>query len=256
MSTQQKEKGNIIQSVDRAIDIIEFMSHGKKEYGVSEIAKELNLHKSTAFGLISTLENRGLVSQNPENSKYRLGLRLFELGKSVYEGMDLKDIAQPFLKHLVEKFNETVHLVVCDKGEVVYIDKIESLRTIRIISKVGARLPMYCTGVGKAMLAFMSEEYIKKYLEEKELKPYTANTITDAQKLKSELEIIKKRGYALDLEEIEEGLKCIAVPIIDKNGKVFAAISVSGASARINDEIINRIVPEIKNVAINIANLQ
>ncbi|MDK2823537.1 MAG: IclR family transcriptional regulator, regulon repressor [Clostridia bacterium] len=247
-----KAKSNFIQSVDRALQIMEVFSSEKRELGVTEIAQSLGIHKSTVFGLLATLENRGYVEQNLENGKYKLGLKLFELGNLVQEGMDLRSLAAPFIAELVDKYGETVHLVIHDKGEVVYIDKRESLSNIRILSRVGSRLPMHCTGVGKCLLAFMAEEDIQLVIK-KGLRPFTPNTIIDAEKLKQELATIRNNGYAFDLEEIEMGLRCVAAPIKNHKGEVIAAISLSGPSMRMDEEKMLQLIEPIKTAALKIS---
>lgn len=249
----QMSKNNLIQSVDRALQILEAFSQDNRELGVTEIAKSLGLHKSTTFGLLSTLENRGYVEQNQENGKYCLGLKLFELGNLVKSGMDLRRLAYPYIKDLVDQYRETVHLVVFDKGDVVYIDKTEGDRAIRILSQVGNRLPMYCTGVGKCMMAFLPEEYLQKYILNNELKAYTEFTITDKKKLMEQLEVIRQQGYAFDKEEIEIGLRCIAAPIKNYKNEIVAAISLSGPSMRMDEETMKALVEPVKQTALNIS---
>lgn len=247
-----KAKSNFIQSVDRSLQILEVFSSKNRELGVTEIANILGIHKSTVFGLLATLENRGYVEQNLENGKYKLGLKLFELGNLVQEGMDLRSIAVPFIEELVEKFGETVHLVVHDRGEVVYIDKRESQSAIRILSQVGRRLPMYCTGVGKCLLAYIREEDLQTIIK-KGFQPFTPNTIVDEQQLKKELEKIRENGYAFDMEEIEMGLRCVAAPVKDARAEVIAAISLSGPSMRMDEKRMYELIEPVKFAALKIS---
>ncbi|TDT51031.1 IclR family transcriptional regulator [Fonticella tunisiensis] len=253
MENRAKTKSNLIQSVDRALQILECFSRENRELGVTEISKYLGLHKSTTFGLLSTLESRGYVEQNLDNGKYRLGLKLFELGNLVHEGLDLRKQAYPFLKELVDKYQETVHLVVNDRGEAVYIDKVEGPGAIRMYSQVGKRPPMYCTGVGKAILAYMPDKEVDRILFEKGLRPFTPNTITDVDKLKAHLAEIREQGYSFDNEEIEIGLRCVAAPIKNHKGEVIAAISVAGPSTRMTWEKMNILAISVKEAAVNIS---
>lgn len=252
MKKEAKAKSNFIQSVDRALQILETFSKENRELGVTEVSNILGLHKSTTFGILATLENKGFVEQNPNTGKYKLGLKLFELGNVVGDGMELRNIAYPFLKELVEKYQETVHLVVHDKGEVVYIDKIDSNSAININSHVGKRNPMYCTGVGKCLLSYLDEEYVEEILSN-ELKSYTPNTITDPERIKDELVKAKVNGYCFDDEEIEMGLRCIAAPIKDHLGQVIAAISVSGPSMRMTDEKLKLLIEPVKKTTLIIS---
>lgn len=194
--------------------------------------------------MLSTLLYRGLVKQEEETKKYSLGIKLLEYGREFINGFELKDEVRPFLEALVEKINETGHFVIEDQGEVVYIDKVESTHNLRQFSKVGRRAPMHCTAVGKAILAHKSEEEIEAIIKDKGLKVYTNNTINNLKKLKKELKEVRLKGYALDNEEIQEHLKCIAVPIFNYKNKVVGAISISGLKARMMD--VEKIAEQVK----------
>lgn len=231
-------KANIIQSVGRAIEILKCFED-KPELGVSEISRMMDLHKSTTFGLIATLEAYKLLEKNEQNNKYRLGIELFTLGSRVQS--DLKSIAAPYLADLVKTYEETAHLVIRDKYEVLYLDKIESTHSMRICSRVGDRLPMYCTGVGKVILANLSEDEFKDIFDNIELKKTSINTISDKEELIKHLQIVRDKGFAEDLEEIEAGLNCVAAPVFDHTNKVVAAISVAGPAVRMTDEIRQKI---------------
>lgn len=245
----KKSNTNFIQSVDRALRILEVFKDNDKELGVTEIAKILDLNKSTAFGLLTTLENRGYVEQNLENGKYHWGFKLMELGFASYESIDIVQIARPELRELSDKFKETVHIVVRDKSEVVYIDKfVGGNDAVGVVSRVGKRNPLYCTGVGKCILAFMDESEVDKVLSQP-LKKYTKNTVTDVDLIKKELIKIREQGCSFDREEIELGLCCVAAPIKDHTGKVVAAISLSGPSIRMSKEKINSICSPVKDAA-------
>ena len=231
-------KANIIQSVGRAIEILKCFED-KQELGVSEISRMLDLHKSTAFGLITTLEEYKLLEKNEENNKYRLGIELFTLGSKVQS--DLKSIAAPYLAELVKTYEETAHLVTRDGYNVLYLDKIESTHSMRICSRVGERLPIYCTGVGKAILANLPEDELNDILNNAKIEKKTLNTISEMGELVKHLETVRNQGFAEDLEEIEAGLKCVAAPIFDYTGKAVAAISVAGPAVRMTDEVRKQI---------------
>jgi DNA-binding IclR family transcriptional regulator len=237
-----------IQSVARALSILELLS-ATPNLGVTEVGEKLRLHKSTVFGLLSTLEQKGYVNKDAESGKYNLSMKMFELGSAVFEELDLRKIARPHLEQIVDKHHETAHLVVPDKTEIVYIDKVECTQSIRISSRVGQRMPFHCTGVGKAILAHLPEANVKTIVQEKGLIPFTDNTITSYAELKEELEKIRRLGYAIDNEEIERDLVCIAAPIRDYNGKVIAAASVSGPKMRMNDEKLKAIVGDLIDMA-------
>jgi len=232
--TVNVRRGSFVQSVDRALDILESFGVDNKELGVTEISRILGLHKSTVYGLLNTMENRGYIVQNPSSGKYRLGLKLFELGCRVEKSMDLKKITDYYLEMLRQETGETVHLAIMDSQEVVYIDKKEGLESMRMVSQVGKRLPLHCSAIGKVLFAYLDQDRIEKIINEKGLLKMTAKTITDPSLLKEELDEIKVKGYAIDNEEIAEGLVCVAAPIRNYSNEVIAAISVAGPKARID----------------------
>jgi len=181
------------------------------------------------------MEKVGDIERNNETGKNRLGLKLYELGNSVSLKKIMVDRARKYLEDLHWYLNETVHFATLKNGEVVYLDKIIADRNFVIISEVGKRLPAHCTGLGKAMLAFLPESDVKRIIKEKGLKKFTKNTITNKKDLFEELKKIRECGYAIDNEEIEDGLRCIAAPIFNGDGEVIAAVSISGPSSRINE---------------------
>lgn len=241
-----------IQSVDRAISILERLADCGGSASLSDISRYLNLSRSTVHGLLATMRKRGIVAQDTDG-RYALGVKLFELGTVAVSRLDLRTIAAPLLQQLVDEFQETVHLVIGDGLDVVYIDKRESPHSMRIVSQVGHRLPAYCTAVGKAMLAFKSEEELEGLLAGRKLEPWTHNTITDKEQLKAHLQHVRERGYALDDEEIFEGLRCVGAPIRDYSHQVVAALSVAGPSVRLKPTKINDIIPVVVESAAEIS---
>lgn len=229
----------IIQSVSRAIQILTCFET-KEELGVTEISKMMKLHKSTTFGLVSTLEAHKLLEKNVETGKYKLGIEIFRLGTMV--NSSLRSIANPYLEKLLNVHEETVNLVVRDGIFVTFLEKIESPHSMRICTSVGKRLPLYATAVGKAILASLSDEEIHRILDESEIIKYTKNTICDRKEMFEYLNKVRKDGYAEDSEEFEEGLTCIAAPIKDHKGKGIAAISVSGPTSRMTKEFRKKVV--------------
>lgn len=219
---------------------------------LSDLARNLGLSRSTVHGLLATMRQWGFVTQD-SNGHYALGIKLFELGTLAVSRLDLRVIAGPILQRLVDEFNETVHLVVGDGLDVVYIDKRESPQSMRIVSQVGRRLPAYCTSVGKAMLAFLPEQELDELLARVELQPWTHNTITDKEQLKAHLREVRRRGYALDNEEIFEGLRCVGAPIRDHLKQVVAAVSVAGPSVRLAPDRISGIIPAVVKAATEIS---
>lgn len=245
----KKNEGVIIQSVMRALKILQCFRGNTEELGILEISDCINLSKSTTYGLVNTLKTTGFLEQNINNKKYRLGIELFELGNLVQSRMDLRDEAKPFCRMLSEKYNTTVHLAVFHGGDVIYVDKLINNDLQIVSSQVGMRTPMYCTGVGKGILAYLEDEYLEKYIFSKPLKKLTNNTITTKEKLIEELKDVRKKGYAVDDEEIEMGLRCIAAPIFNNIGYPIAAISISASYRKIQDEMIDIMAKDVKYFA-------
>ncbi|GAB6156213.1 IclR family transcriptional regulator [Desulfosporosinus burensis] len=234
--------GTQVRSVAKALMILNVLAEHQREMSLGDIAKEMQLAKSTAYGLLATLRDFGYIEQSPLDGKYHLGIRLFEVGNVVANSWDVRQVAVPFIQTLVDELGETVHLVVLDKGEVLYIDKRESTKSLRIVSQVGTRLPAHCTGVGKVFLANLPIGEVRRIIATKGLSRYTKNTITDFSRLEEELNLVRQLGYAMDNEEIMESLRCVAVPLRAHTGKVCAAISVSGPSSRFDGEQLESIV--------------
>ena len=231
-----------IQSVKRAIQVLNLFTHDNSELSLKQISQELNIHKSSALRIVQTMEMERYILREPIAGKYRLGYRLYELGNMVIPAIELKKESEPILRRLMQKTKETVHLVIHDKGEAYYLNKIDGPRRMQILSKIGSRLPMHCSAMGKVLLAYMDPDELKKFMHEKKLCRLTPNTITDPEVLMGELKCIQKAGYAVDNGEFENGLKCIAAPIRDSSGKVVAAMSISGDAARLNQKKITQFV--------------
>lgn len=247
------KQGVTIQSVERALQILEYLSGHVSEIGITDIAAYMGLGKSTVYGLVNTLVQEGYLEQNPDNKRYRLGLKLFELGCIVQERMDIREIARPYLKDLSEYFKMTVHMGVYKDQEVVYIDKMDAPDTRIVYSQVGKRAPMYCTGIGKAVLAQLKAEDIQWILEGQNLEALTPNTITEKERIFKELEEIRKKGYATDNEEVELGLKCVAAAIHDYHGKPVAAISISSSAVKMTEEKMKEAAAEIMKATLAIS---
>lgn len=222
----------MVKSVFRAIKILELLGENREELTVTEISKELKYPKSTTHGILYTLEKENIITKDQYN-RYHLGLKLFELGSMAQTDLEIRRVASPFLKKLNAELDETVHLTVLEGNEVLYVDCLESSKRLRTYSVIGVKAPLYCTSVGKAILAFLDDEDQDRILNTITLEKFTENTITDKSFFKDELRTIAQRGYALDNMEHEEGLRCVGAPIRNHAGKVFAAISVSGPSQRI-----------------------
>lgn len=242
-------KDNIIQSVDRALKILQILSTRKEGYGVTELSHKIPLNKTSVYRMLSTLVLHGFVEQNMETERYKLGYKVLELSSILLDSIDLRVEAKAYLGELEHLTNEVIHLVVYDRGEAVYIEKLEGNETLRMHSKVGSRAPMHCSGVGKVILAHLPISEASQIIERYGLARHTAHTITDPEALFDHLKMIREKGYALDLEENEMGINCIAVPIFDHSGKVVAAVSISGPTMRMTRERIDELKEEILGVS-------
>jgi DNA-binding IclR family transcriptional regulator len=222
-----------VQVLDRALAIIDALTNMREDASLAELAEKVQLHKSTVHRLASILERHRIVERDSQTGRYRLGLRLFELGSVAIGRFDIRDRARPHLERLLYDVDETVHLCTLDAGEVLYLDKIEPVRSVRMASRIGRRNPVHCTSVGKAMLAFLPESEQDDILRQHGLKRLTSKTLTTPAELKADFKTIRERGYALDNEENEEGVRCIGAAILDHSGRPIAALSVSAPSFRL-----------------------
>lgn len=234
----KKEK---IKSIDKALDLLEFLSVNEQEIGITEISKKLHMGLSTVHRILTTLKSRGYVIQNQQTTKYRLGIKLFELGCAVQSTKRLLEIAKPYLRQLSQITNETANLAILEGKEVIYLDTIESPEILRTEIMAGTRTPAHCTALGKVLLASISdEEFNSLYKNDEPLTSLTSNSITSLEELKKHLKEVKEQGYALDREEYKIGINCIGVPIFGRNGAI-AAISITGPASRFT-------IGEMKNV--------
>ncbi|MBU5294131.1 IclR family transcriptional regulator [Anaerosalibacter bizertensis] len=244
----------IVQSVDRTLSILELLADYDDGLRIMEISDKVGLHKSTVHRLLSTLAYKGYVVQDLDTNKYKLTLKLFELGSKRIKDIDILSASKPYTKALMEKINEIVHLVIQDGNEIVYIDKVEADNTIRMASNIGKRSPMYSTSVGKAMLAFMEEDEVEEIWNNSEIEKFTEYTITDLDDLKDKLKEIRERGYSVDDQENELGVRCIGAPVFNRFGKVEGAISISGPTIRVTEEKVEEIAREVIKYANMISN--
>jgi DNA-binding IclR family transcriptional regulator len=238
-----------IQVLDRALALLEVLAHQGPDLTLVQISEKLKLHKSTAHRLIMVLERHRLIEKNSNTGKYRLGLKLFELGTKAIGQLDLRERARPFLERVVLDTGETVHLCVYDDGEVVYLDKVEPARSVRLASSVGRRNPAYCTAVGKAILAFLPEPQVESAAQKHGFRQLTRRTISNMLELKAELARVRETGYAVDHEENEEGVCCVGAPVWGFSQHPIAAISVSGPTFRMTPEKLPVVAQSVVAVA-------
>lgn len=242
--TTRRERSGV-QSVERTLDILESLVDFGSEVGLVEISQAVTLPLATVHRLLGTLIRRGYVKQNRQNRKYALGFRALQMGNDMRQRFSLRLEARPFLHRLMERTGESANLAVLDDGEVVYIDQAQSSKILRMFTQLGNRVPAHSTGSGKVMLAFGPPETAEGVLRRYGMPARTPNTITDPARFREELSRIRAQGYALDDEEHEEGVRCIAVPVRDGSGQVVASLSVSGPATRLNDAQVREYTSEI-----------
>ena len=229
-----------VKSIERAFLIVDALAEEPREHSLTELASTLGWPKSTVHGVLSTLVQYRYAEQSGETGRYRLGVRFFELGVKVGKMWDIRSIAMPYMQKLNAELGEMVQLGTEDRGEILYLEKLDSTHLIRIVSEIGGRLPIHCTGLGKAMLAYMPDVSVKRLIREKGLASYTPNTITNPAALERELCKIREQGYAIDDGEIMLGLRCVAAPIFDGKGQVRYALSISGMQGNLEGERLEK----------------
>jgi len=249
------EFSDVVHSVDRALSIIETLSQ-VEEMGITELSREVGLGKATVYRLVTTLRIRGYIEQTT-TEKYRLNLKVFELGNKVVNRLGIRKIAYPYLEKLALDTKETVNLAVLDGTDVYYIDRIESREPLRIQLDIGTRFPAYCTGLGRVLLAYSDPNAIDQLLDQLqnkgEIQKYTHKTLVDTKLLRIELNKIKEQGYTLDDEQYLSGIRCVSAPIFKHTGKVAAALSVAGPTVRMTNRTISKVIPIVKETATNIS---
>jgi DNA-binding IclR family transcriptional regulator len=269
-----ERSGANVQSVERAIAILQSFSIEKPERGVGELSRELGLHKSTVSRLMTTLERGGLLSRDPQTQRYRLGIELIGLASQVVSYMDVREVARPVLRQFAEECQESVNLVVLDVPsslslrvsqsgnarpglwaavQVVNLDQfVPPARQIKNIGRVGRRMCAHSTAAGKVLLADLAPGELDAILPD-ELERFTPGTITDPKNLCRELVSVREQGYAVVQEELEEGLNAIAAPVYDHTGRMAAAVSVAGPAYRVAPESFPRLAARLMDITAQIS---
>ena len=233
-----------LSSVGNAMRLLKTFSDSEYEIGISNLARRLGLGKSTVHRLASTLVAAEFLERNPETGAYRLGLALFERGMLMRRKMSFVSEARPYLRALMERTGESVHLTVLDHGSVLYVNNLASPQAIRMQSNLGARVPAYCCSEGKVLLAYASPEVVDQVLAAG-LTPRTPKTIVRPQRLRDELTLVRARGFAVDDEELEIGLRSAAAPIRNHRGDVVAAVSIAGPVQRVSKKTLQRFAGDV-----------
>ncbi|MDC0770517.1 IclR family transcriptional regulator [Streptomyces sp. HD] len=233
-----------VQSVDRAVSVLEILAQ-RGEAGVSEVAAEIDVHKSTAFRLLGALESRGLVEQTAERGKYRLGFGIVRLAGAVTGRLDITQQGRPVCERLSEEIGETVNIAVLQEHYAVNLYQVRGPGAVGTHNWVGQLTPVYATSSGKILLAHLSEEERTAVLATSGVRKLTAHTLTARAKLEKDLAEARERGYAMTLEEMEIGLHAVAAPIRSRDGEVIAALSASGPAYRFTEERIHELAPAL-----------
>ena len=241
----------MVQVVDRAFDILELLATSSSEISLSQVHNRLGLAPSTVHRVLNTLVARGYASQNSTSRLYGPGPKLLEVAAraSTNAFFNVQSLVRPVLRELTTTTGETANLAVLKKDRVVYIDQVESAHLVRMFTEVGHQAPLYCTSVGKAMLAMLPAQQREDYLATVDLQSFTPNTLIDHQQLRTELEQAWSRGYAVDNEEREPGVRCVAAAILDHRGVCIAGVSISGPTTRVSFERIDELGRRVRAAA-------
>lgn len=237
-----------VRAVERALQILGCFDDEHPERGISDIAQAVGLHKATAHRIVTTLVNYGFLERMVDDQKYRLGLELPNLGYKVLRHMDLRREALPFMKQLVEEWDETCDLSLFDQGKIFYIEVLRGNRALTISAAVGQRMPAHATASGKLFLAYLSENEVAPILSQP-LDAHTDKTITSPDMLNAQFEKIRDQGYAVDCEEYEPGVCAVAAPVFNRGGRVIAALGCPSPITRMTPERVSEIAEAFKETA-------
>jgi len=236
---------NILSSVKKSLEVLQVFSGDQLEMSVTEISKVLNSHKSSISRILITLASEGFVEKNPQTNKYRLGLKLLELAGLVMQRYDLREHAGPHMEELAQELGEIVHLALLDGNEIFYLEKKGQGQALTVATKVGGRHPAHASAMGKVLLSGLSKRELADVLAIGPLVKYTPYTITEVPELLKELDRVRERGFALDDEEGFLGIRCVAAPIYNREGKIICAISTTVPKQRMGDRRTNEIRKQI-----------
>ncbi|NMA55284.1 MAG: IclR family transcriptional regulator [Firmicutes bacterium] len=241
-----KKGGQVLQSVDRALSILQLLAEGSREgLSLTEISRRLELNQSTCHHLLSTLRARRFVSQDRKTRRYHLGITAVKVGQAASQQVDLVRVALPRMEELMALVEENINLVVLDAESVIYVAQVPCKRMVRMFTRIGERAPVHCTGVGKVLLAGLPQKERSDLVSRLDLSPFTAATICEPDLLLQELEQVVAQGYAVDEEEREEDVTCIAAPVRDYSQNVVAAISISAPSSRMDKARQQEVLPDL-----------
>lgn len=246
-------EGHADGTVGKALDVLDMVARHGRPVRFSDLLEKSPYPKATLYRFLQTLTHQGMLTHDHDLGTYALGMRLVRLAHAAWAQSSLAPLARPFISDLANLTGETVHLAQMDQGQVLYVDKRNAAKPVDMFSQAGKVGPAYCTGVGKAMLAFMPEAAVEAAIERQSFHRFTPQTLDTPAKLRAELAAIRARGYAFDREEHEPGIICCAVPILARNGKVLGALSVTSTTGRSSLAALERESERIKDCAAHIA---
>ena len=241
-----------IRAVDRALDILMCFTRQIPRLTMTQIADQAGMNKSTVHRLLGTLEKKRFVQRDPATGLYQLGIRLFQMAYLTLEQSDLRRLAAPIMQHLCEQYKETITLSVIDDTDLIFLEVIESPQRVKLAASTGQRLPALSTAAGKAMLAHMPNEVVLSFLE-RGMQKFTQFTITRKDAFMENLEKARKQGFAISMQEFEDGINAVAAPILDTNNYPIAAITVAGPAYRLTWELMLKLGPSVMTAAQAIA---
>ncbi len=242
-------RDGLIGSLLHGLEILEMFDRDRDVIGIGEMARHLGLHRSTASRLAATLASAGYLEPVGEPGRYRLAGKLVVLGELASPGGDVRGVALPFLTGLVDQLGETGHLAVLEGDEAVTVEVVDGWHSVRMHSWVGKRSPAHCSSMGKALLADLGPDDVDALYPGSALEVRTAHTIADPGRLKQYLAVVRSCGYAVDWQELEVHLCCVAAPVFDRSGRAVASISVSGPDSRIHEASVTSIAPAVRRAA-------
>ncbi len=236
-------------AVERALAMLEAVAQEPEGLSNAEISRKLQMPKSSASYILRTLETQGYLNRDEGSGKYRVGLKILSLSRGALSGIDVREVALPIMRHLVEQTNLTCHLAILDGPEAVYIEKVEPTGFIRMDTWVGRRMRVHATSVGKALVAHIPQERLERIIGERPMEKRTPKTITTFPKLLKDLEKVRAQGYAVDDEENNMGARCVGAPVFNQSGTIEASIGLSGTINQVNAQTMPRILEHLKDAA-------
>jgi DNA-binding IclR family transcriptional regulator len=240
---------NSARAVDRALMILEALAERDNGMTNAEISRRLKIPKSSASYILRALERRGYLRRDVETNKYRLGLKTLSLSRGALDGLDIRKVALPEMQRLMERSHLTSHLAVLDHGEAVYVEKVEAPGFVKMNTWVGRHMPIHCTSVGKALVAWLPEAEVKALLKEHGMRRRTSKTIVVCTRYLQELARVREQGYAVDDEENNYGVRCVAAPIFDSLARVVASVGVSGTTPQNDLDHLPKVAELVKETA-------